>query len=119
MATFYQRLLHGQEDVWPADLLSDVTSNVRNRLPDPAGVPANRSLGLILAGDDGWSHARGMGRTVSPGTFGHNGAGGQIAWADPESGLSFCYLTNGRDVNPIREGRRGIGISSRAAVCAR
>jgi hypothetical protein len=31
---------------------------------------------------------------------------------------SFCYLTNGRDVNPIREGRRSIGISSRAAVCA-
>src|SRR4029079_13119613 len=30
MATFYQRLLHGQEDVWPADLLADVTSNVRN-----------------------------------------------------------------------------------------
>lgn len=35
-----------------------------------------------------------------------------------DSGLSFCYLTNGRDVNPIREGRRSIGISSRAAVCA-
>jgi CubicO group peptidase (beta-lactamase class C family) len=61
---------------------------------------------------------RGFGHTQSPRTFGHNGAGGQIAWADPESGLSFCYLTNGRDVNPIREGRRSIGISSRAAVCA-
>ena len=62
--------------------------------------------------------AAGSGHPQSPRTFGHNGAGGQIAWADPESDLSFCYVTNGRDVNPIREGRRSIGISSRAAVCA-
>ena len=60
----------------------------------------------------------GSGTTQSPRTFGHNGAGGQIAWADPDSGLSFGYVTNGRDRNPIREGRRSIGISSRAAVSA-
>ena len=64
---------------------------------------ANRSLGLILAGDDGRSNIRGMGRTVSPGTFGHNGAAGQIAWADPATGLSFGYCTNGVDLNVIRE----------------
>ena len=44
-------------------------SNVRNRLPERyTGIPANRSLGLILAGDDGYSHIRGLGRTVSPGS---------------------------------------------------
>jgi CubicO group peptidase (beta-lactamase class C family) len=118
MATFYQRLLHGQEDVWPADLLQDVTSNVRNRLPDPAGVPANRSLGLILAGDDGWSHARGMGRTVSPGAFGHNGAGGQICWADPATGLSFAFLTSGYDRHEVRQPKRTTAIASLAAVTA-
>jgi CubicO group peptidase (beta-lactamase class C family) len=61
---------------------------------------------------------RGFGHTQSAGTFGHNGAAGQLAWADPESGLSFCYLTNGRDLHPIREARRSVGISSRAAACA-
>jgi CubicO group peptidase (beta-lactamase class C family) len=91
---------------------------VRNNLPDPAGVPANRSLGLILAGDDGRSNMRGMGRTVSPRAFGHNGAGGQLAWADPESGLSLGYVTNGYDVHAIREPRRGTSIASLAAVCA-
>jgi CubicO group peptidase (beta-lactamase class C family) len=116
MALFYQALLHGNEDVWPADLLHDVTSNVRNRLPDPAGVPANRSLGLILAGDDGWSHARGMGRTVSPGTFGHNGAGGQICWADPATGLSFAFVTNGYDRHEVRQPKRTTAIASLAAV---
>ncbi len=73
--------------------------------------------GSILAGDDGRSHIRGMGRTVSPGTFGHNGAGGQLAWADPATGLSFGYCTNGLDANEVREPRRGTALSSLAAVC--
>ena len=119
VALFYQELLHNRAGLWDPDLLADVTGRVRNTFPDPlTRTPANRALGVILAGDDGRANFRGFGHTQSPRTFGHNGAGGQIAWADPETGLSFCYLTNGRDVNPIREGRRSIGVSSRAAVCA-
>jgi CubicO group peptidase (beta-lactamase class C family) len=120
VALFYQALLHNTEGLWDPDVLADATSRVRNTFPDllALGAPANRALGVVIAGDDGDANRRGFGHTQSPRAFGHNGAGGQIAWADPESGLSFCYLTNGRDVNPIREGRRSIGISSRAAVCA-
>jgi CubicO group peptidase (beta-lactamase class C family) len=121
VALFYQALLDNPDGVWDADVLADATGRVRNTFPDllALGAPANRALGVVVAGDDGNANRRGFGHTQSPRTFGHNGAGGQIAWADPESGLSFCYLTNGRDLNPIREGRRSIGISSRAAVCAR
>jgi CubicO group peptidase (beta-lactamase class C family) len=72
----------------------------------------------VIAGDDGKSNLRGMGRTVSPGAFGHNGAGGQIAFADPATGLSFAYLTNGLDQNVVREARRNTAIASRAADCA-
>ena len=116
MALFYQALLHNPARLWPADLLADVTGKVRNRLPDPLfQVPANRSLGVVLAGDDGHSANRGFGRTASPGTFGHGGAGGQIAWADPRSGISFCYLTNGLDSNQIRQAKRGVALSSIAA----
>ena len=119
VALFYQALLHDPDRLWDADVLADATGRVRNNLPDPLlGVTANRALGVVVAGDDGNANRRGFGHTQSPRTFGHNGAGGQIAWADPDSGLSFCYVTNGRDLNPIREGRRGIGLSSRAAVCA-
>src|SRR5207237_10189860 len=99
LALYYQALLHNPANVWKPDVLTDVTTNVRNTLPDYIGTPANRTIGLMLAGDDGRSNARGMGRTVSPGAFGHNGAGGQIAWADPATGLSFAYLTNGLDQN--------------------
>ena len=120
VALFYQALLHNPDKLWDPDVLANATGRVRNTFPDflALGAPANRALGVVVAGDDGNANLRGFGHTQSPRTFGHNGAGGQIAWADPESGLSFCYLTNGRHLNPIREGRRSIGISSRAAVCA-
>lgn len=119
VATFYQALLHDPDGLWDPAVLADVTSVVRNTFPDPLlGHPINRSRGLVLAGDDGRSNLRGMGRTVSPRAFGHNGAGGQIAWADPETGLSFCYLTNGLDRNLLREPRRTTAIASLAAACA-
>jgi CubicO group peptidase (beta-lactamase class C family) len=118
LAMFYQHLLHDPNGIWDREVRIDGTSRVRNRLPDPMGVPANRSLGLILAGDDGRSHIRGLGRTVSPRAFGHNGAGGQLAWADPATGLSLGYVTDGYDRHEVRQPRRGTAISSIAAQCA-
>ncbi|HEY8546713.1 MAG TPA: serine hydrolase domain-containing protein [Acidimicrobiales bacterium] len=119
VALFYQALLHNPGELWDPEVLADATSRVRNTLPDRlTGVPANRALGVVVAGDDGRANLRGFGHTQSPRTFGHNGAGGQLAWADPETGLSFCYLTNGYDLHELRQPRRGIGITSRAAVCA-
>ena len=118
VALFYQALLHDQAGLWDPEVLADATGRVRNSFPDPlTQTPANRALGVVVAGDDGRAHFRGFGHTQSPRTFGHNGAGGQLAWADPDSGLSFCYLTNGYDLHELRQPRRGIGISSRAAVC--
>jgi CubicO group peptidase (beta-lactamase class C family) len=118
LAMFYQALLHNPKGVWKPDVLADATGNVRNRVPERwTGIPANRSLGLVLAGDDGHSNMRGMGRTLSPRAFGHNGAGGQIAWADPDSGLSFGYCTNGLDQSVVREPRRTTAIASLAGIC--
>ena len=117
LALLYQAMLHNTNQLWDEKQLADVTSNVRNNLADPLGVPANRSLGLILAGDDGYSNMRGLGRTVSPGAFGHNGAGGQLAWADPATGLSLGYTTNGYDIHSVRQPRRDTAIGSLAGVC--
>jgi CubicO group peptidase (beta-lactamase class C family) len=119
LALYYQALLHDPAGLWDPSVLADATGTVRNTLPDPLlGVPANRALGVVVAGDDGRSHLRGFGRTVSPRAFGHGGAGGQIAWADPETGLSFGYVTNGLDAHQLREPRRGIALSSIAGACA-
>lgn len=119
VASFYQALLHDPKGLWDPAVLADATAVVRNTFPDPMlGHRVNRTRGLIVAGDDGRSNLRGMGRTVSPLAFGHNGAAGQVAWADPATGLSFCYLTNGRDLNVLREHRRTTAVASLAAVCA-
>jgi CubicO group peptidase (beta-lactamase class C family) len=115
LALFYQHLLHDPRGIWDPAVRSDGIGRVRNSLPDPMGVPANRSLGLLIAGSDGSSHIRGLGRTVSARAFGHNGAGGQLAWADPATGLSLGYVTDGYDRHEIRQPRRGTAISSLAA----
>jgi CubicO group peptidase (beta-lactamase class C family) len=119
LAAFYQAVLHNPGGMWKPEVLADAVGHVRNHFPEPlTGVPANRTLGLVQAGDDGRSHFRGMGRTVSPRAVGHNGAGGQIAWGDPATGLSFGYVTNGLDQHAIREPRRTTALASLAAVCA-
>jgi CubicO group peptidase (beta-lactamase class C family) len=121
MVRFYQALLHNPDGLWDDDILRDATTNVRNTFPDPwVNVPANRTLGLVVCGDDGRGSMRQVpfGKTNSPGAFGHGGAHGQVAWADPATGLSFAYLTNGMDRDPIREARRCIAVGSRAASAA-
>jgi CubicO group peptidase (beta-lactamase class C family) len=116
LALLYQGLLHNPDGRWSAEILAEGTQRVRMNLPDIWGVPANRALGLVIAGSDGFADRRGFGRTASPQAFGHNGAGGQIAFADPTSGLSVAYLTAGMDQHLIRQGKRDLAIASLAAA---
>jgi CubicO group peptidase (beta-lactamase class C family) len=119
LALYYQALLHNPGGMWNAEVLADGTGTVRCDMPEPiGGNPAHRSLGLTIAGDPPDSLLRGYGHGQSPRAFGHLGAGGQIAWADPDSGLSFGYVTNGLDAHLIRERRRTIGLCTRATACA-
>ncbi|NIP14703.1 MAG: serine hydrolase [Pseudomonadales bacterium] len=119
LALFYQGLLRGGlgEEIWSAATLADARRVRSGELRDPVmGNRANRALGIVIAGDS-QRNFRGFGKTNSPEAFGHNGAGGQLAWADPTTGLSLAYCTSGHDRNRIRQGRRGVAISSLAAVC--
>jgi CubicO group peptidase (beta-lactamase class C family) len=119
LALYYQAVLRNPGEMWRPEVIADVRTNVRNRLADRVtGLPANRTLGLVQAGGDGLSHMRGMGRTVSAGAIGHNGAKGQIAWADPATGLSFGFCTNGLDEHMVREARRTTALASLAGICA-
>lgn len=102
MALFYDMLANGgmgwngRRVLKPETIEYATTPRTDGRHVDMIyGKPVNRALTVIVAGDDGNAHLRGMGRTVSPRAFGHNGAGGQIAWCDPTSGISLAYLTDG------------------------
>lgn len=118
IALFYQALLHNTGEVFRPDVLADATGNVRNRMPDALmNVDANRTLGLVVAGDDGNSLSRGFGKWTSPRAFGAMGVGGQVAWADPVSGLSFGYVTNGLDVDVVGSFLRSAKIAGLAAKC--
>jgi len=123
LALFYQGLLHGGlpvgagAEVWSPETMARARRVRTGDLRDPLfGKLVNRGLGIVIAGDDEMNY-RGFGRTNSAETFGHNGAGGQLAWVDPATGLSLGYCTSGHDRNTLRQGRRGVAVSSLAAVC--
>jgi CubicO group peptidase (beta-lactamase class C family) len=123
LALFYQGLLHNRgtngAPIIKPEALKDALRVRSSDYKDPIfGYKVNRALGVVVAGDDGLANYRGFGKTNSPLAFGHGGAGGQIGWADPTTGISLGYCTNGFDRNDMRQGRRGVGISSLAAVCA-
>ena len=119
MARFYQALLHDPNGVWDAAVLHDAKTNVRCTFPDPLmHVGANRSLGLVLAGDDGMHQFRyGMfGKDNSPGSFGHAGAHCQVAWADPATGISFSFVKNGLQADMMADALNVIPITDAAAA---
>ncbi|HEX2850346.1 MAG TPA: serine hydrolase domain-containing protein [Acidimicrobiales bacterium] len=121
LALLYQAFLTNPGDLWNPEVLADGTGTVRNTFPDEArwGIPANRTRGIVVRGDDEGAHWRmHFGPGTSPRTFGHDGAGGQIAWADPATGISFAYLTAGMEQNRVVELRRGQELSALAAAVA-
>ena len=77
----------------------------------------NRALGVVVAGADCAAHMRGFGTSTSPAAFDHGGAGGQIGWGDPVTGISVGYCTNGF-ADALVSGRRMTAIASLAARCA-
>jgi CubicO group peptidase (beta-lactamase class C family) len=122
LALFYQALLSGRaadgREIWSQGTLQMARRVRTAALRDPRhGRFANRALGVVVAGDADRT-LRGFGHTNSELAFGHGGAGGQISWADPATGISLAYCTSGHDRSPIRHGRRTVAISSCAASCA-
>ncbi|MDJ0866897.1 MAG: serine hydrolase domain-containing protein [Myxococcota bacterium] len=119
VAMFYQGVLEDAAGrgpgVWQRDQLAEVFRPRTGDLLDPmTKQPALRGLGVVVAGPEGRVF-RGFADACSPRAIGHMGAGGQIAWADPETGLSFAYVTNGAWRDPVRQGAQGLTLSTLAA----
>src|SRR5499426_1167812 len=108
MAAFYQMMaaggtLNGVRLLSPR-MVQYVTRNFTGDTVDHyMGMPMHRGLGPHSRGTT--ATIRGLGSLASPRTFGHGGVGSSYCWADPESGVSFAYLSNGRVPDPWHSAR--------------
>jgi CubicO group peptidase (beta-lactamase class C family) len=120
MAAFYQMLCHegafnGVQVLSPR-MLQFVTRNRTDERIDLAmQMPMHRALGVHVRGSS--PTIRGLGTIAAPDVFGHGGAGTSYSWADPETGVSFTYLTNTTMTEPAHSVRMDIiGTMSQACV---
>ena len=80
-------------------LIEFVTRNHTGDMYDHAmQMPMHRGLGVHVRGST--ETIRGLGSIASPNTYGHGGVGASYCWTDPDSGVSFAYLTNSRISEP-------------------
>ena len=119
VALLYQALLHNQQELWDPKTLRKMVRTVVNRHPTFLGHPVMRGYGTEISGE-GEPHERlrrlGSGFT-SPTAFGHAGAGGQVSWGDPETGLSFAFFTNGWDHDLLATIRRERVLNEHVTRC--
>ncbi|WP_318203086.1 serine hydrolase domain-containing protein [Streptomyces sp. SCL15-4] len=90
LARFYAALIgevDGGRRLFTQDTM-ELARAERSAGPDRVLVAGTRfGLGYMLHGA--------ASPLLSPGSFGHPGRGGALAFADPESGIAFGYVTNG------------------------
>ncbi|HYM30379.1 MAG TPA: serine hydrolase domain-containing protein [Candidatus Cybelea sp.] len=108
MAAFYQMMVAGGTlngvRLFSPRTVQYVTRNFTGDRPDLyMGMPMHRGLGPHVRGTT--DTIRGLGSLASPRTFGHGGVGSSYCWGDPDSGVSFAYLTNTRIPDPWHSAR--------------
>jgi CubicO group peptidase (beta-lactamase class C family) len=104
MAAFYQMLiaegtLNGVRVLSPRIVQYAMRNHTDERIDKAMRQPTHRGIGPHVRGLT--PTIRGLGTIAAPTTFGHGGAGSFYSWADPESGVSFTYLSNCRSDEPF------------------
>jgi CubicO group peptidase (beta-lactamase class C family) len=103
MVALYQTMLaggtlNGTRLLSPRTLAFALRNHTGDRVDHYMGMPMHRALGPHLRGTT--PTIRGLGSLAAPTAYGHGGVGSSYCWADPESGVSFAYLTNSRVPDP-------------------
>jgi CubicO group peptidase (beta-lactamase class C family) len=110
IAIIYQHFLHNFGGALPDDWLADALGTIRNGSVSASDmVPANRTIAGYTAGNDGYHLHRWM--PATPLAFGHAGAGGQLCWVDPASGLSCGFLHDTLHQDPRVEFKRAADLN--------
>lgn len=121
LTAFYQMLCHDGElngvQVLSPRMVQFVTRNrTEERIDLAMQMPMHRALGVHVRGES--PTIRGLGTIAAPATFGHGGAGTSYSWADPQTGVSFSYLTNTTMPEPDHSVRMDI-VGTMAHACVR
>ena len=103
MAALYQMMLNGGklngvQLVCEDTLALAIQNHTGERTDEFMGMPMHRGLGPHLRGHT--EVIRGLGSHAPANAFGHGGVGTSYCWADPNSRISFAYLTNSRVPEP-------------------
>ncbi len=110
MAAFYQALIHGgklgERRILSPRTIAFATKDWTPGLHEADGSAVHFGLGPYLRGEK--EIANGLGGLGSPRTFGHGGAGSSVCWGDPDSGVSFAYVSNARQIEPWNMWRRDV-----------
>lgn len=105
VALYFQALHHS--GLWSADAIDTGTREwFTGKSHDTYSGDEVFHLGLFVcrAGDPGSPY---IPATASPSTYGMGGAPCQISFMDPETGVSFCFVTNGYPVADYDHSRAG------------
>jgi CubicO group peptidase (beta-lactamase class C family) len=109
VALLFQALYHS--GLWKKDAVAEGTA-IRLSMPPAgdqiyggSGQPVNMGLFITVSGESGgsWTPATG-----SPGTFGNGGAPCQLGFMDPDTMVSFAFLTNGYPLAGYDYSRSGV-----------
>jgi CubicO group peptidase (beta-lactamase class C family) len=90
----------------PRTLAYAIRNHTGDRVDEYMGMPMHRGLGPHLRGTT--PGIRGLGAFASPRVFGHGGVGSSYCWGDPDSGVSFAYITNNRSPDPWHSERMDV-----------
>jgi CubicO group peptidase (beta-lactamase class C family) len=114
VALTYQSFL-ADDSPWGRDAIGTIRNGSLN-IGD--NTPASRTVAGVVAGDDGYARLRWF-PSGAPRVFGHHGAGGQLCWCDPDTGVSFSFLHDTLEQHPGVELTRIAAINALVHACVR
>ena len=109
VALFFQALHHS--GLWRDEAVAEGTRihvsmpPAGDQLYGGSGRPTNMGLFVTVSGDENGDW---MPSTGSAATFGNGGAPCQLGYMDPETGISFAFLTNGYPMSGYDYSRLGV-----------
>ena len=111
LALFYQGLLHS--DVWTREAVEEGSRPRRTEVPRGEELyggdvrPVTMGLFVAIRGDTP-ANASWLPMTGSARLFGHGGASSQLGFVDPQTGVSFAFLSNGYPASGYDYSRQGV-----------